>query len=498
MTEVKAGLLTDRSRMVYLTILCLLIVCSFLFFSEYYSPYFNSDCALEVLQAISYHLPADLYCWGQDRGGTIVPLLASSLLKIVNVHPVIAVSIARYLILITGFYFLTKQVQSRFLQVAFGVLWFMPQFYSIELIVDSFSLMYSFLFISYYLINKYNETKNRTVAKRIFYLSLIDFFLLLSLWTLDLAIVNIAILIAMSLFRNFKKSTSKKFYLSILPDAIIHCVWILIATAFVLYAKHFATDNAQGNLYVLNNFDQITVSLQNIFLGLQSIFLFHSDNAIVSILFYFVLIGGVVLLIRKRAQKSDRAQDKFWMYYHLFCCIGFFLLIVFSYWSYLNGVGRRYFSLVYICLVLTYIMYLDKSALYKNSIHTAFLTCILILSITSNFYKYVYPERRIPMMSKLKVFENMKDIGIIGGYWHSYVIACYNPTQIKATPAESYACRNADYADETFKQSKLYLIKNDWLDTFPDSINVYNRELYKCGQEFKLGEWELCNYQLQE
>jgi hypothetical protein len=58
----------------YYFIIGIIILLSFSFYSSNFYPLLSSDDALNILMAHYYHLPHDIYCWGQDRGGTLIPL----------------------------------------------------------------------------------------------------------------------------------------------------------------------------------------------------------------------------------------------------------------------------------------------------------------------------------------------------------------------------------------------------------------------------------------
>jgi len=66
---------------------------------------------------------------------------------------------------------------------------------------------------------------------------------------------------------------------------------------------------------------------------------------------------------------------------------------------------------------------------------------------------------------------------------------------IKATPHEwSGSVRNRAVAEEVFKQQDIYVIKDLWLDNFPDTMKQFGNTLIKDGEEFHLGESWICKY----
>lgn len=59
----------------YIVIIGLISIISFRFYSALYYPALNSDNAVTVLMIHYFKLPDDLYFWGQDRLGSLIPLL---------------------------------------------------------------------------------------------------------------------------------------------------------------------------------------------------------------------------------------------------------------------------------------------------------------------------------------------------------------------------------------------------------------------------------------
>lgn len=101
------------------------------------------------------------------------------------------------------------------------------------------------------------------------------------------------------------------------------------------------------------------------------------------------------------------------------------------------------------------------------------------------------------MAKVLDEFQHMGKIGVISEYWNSYVTSCINPELIKATPHDqTYAVRNMQIVDEVFAQPNIYVIRDMWMDSFPDSLTQFNRTLTRSGNEFKMGDCFVCKYDL--
>ncbi|HXC05066.1 MAG TPA: hypothetical protein VNZ86_09975, partial [Bacteroidia bacterium] len=60
---------------IQLMLLLVLTLVSFWILSPWKSPFLNSDNAVHILMTYDCQLPEDLYFWGQDRLGSLIPLL---------------------------------------------------------------------------------------------------------------------------------------------------------------------------------------------------------------------------------------------------------------------------------------------------------------------------------------------------------------------------------------------------------------------------------------
>ena len=87
-------------------------IISFFVFSPYFSKTTNSDNAVHVLMTESLHFPEDFYYWGQDRLGSLIPMLAHSFFIILPIKSITAISIVQYLIIGVTFYLLQKTVSN--------------------------------------------------------------------------------------------------------------------------------------------------------------------------------------------------------------------------------------------------------------------------------------------------------------------------------------------------------------------------------------------------
>jgi hypothetical protein len=99
-----------------------------------------------------------------------------------------------------------------------------------------------------------------------------------------------------------------------------------------------------------------------------------------------------------------------------------------------------------------------------------------------------------PMVKVVSEFNQLGKIGIISEYWNSYIISCSNPNMIVATPNDKSIIKNYKFVVQVFKQKNIYIIKDMWLNEFPDTIQQFGHILVKNGKQFNLGGCTVCKY----
>ena len=108
-------------------LLCfVLISISFYFFSAINIDCFNSDQAVQVLMVKNFQWPADSYYWGQNRLGSLLPLISTFFYSFIKIHPIILVSIINYMMLVIGWFIFSKYLKSHWAKLLFCIAVFFP------------------------------------------------------------------------------------------------------------------------------------------------------------------------------------------------------------------------------------------------------------------------------------------------------------------------------------------------------------------------------------
>jgi hypothetical protein len=175
----------------YYCLLLLIILFSFLNFSYKFYPLLNADMAINILMTPGYHLPHDLYAWGQDRGGSLIPFLSHILYKLVPISPVAAVSVVHYMILILGYFAATTLFRSKISRIFLALLWFFPPWHFTDLVLFPFGTQFSIFLVSLYFMAKSEISKSILIQN--LWLSLSCILMILSIWVSELGILMVTI-----------------------------------------------------------------------------------------------------------------------------------------------------------------------------------------------------------------------------------------------------------------------------------------------------------------
>ncbi len=181
-------------RTVYLLLTATIILLSFFLYSSRFYPLLNADDALNILMTYSYRLPRDLYCWGQDRGGTLIPLLGQLFYRGLGTSPVMAVSLANYLVLIAGYAGFASLLKKRSSHLLLALGWFLPASFFIDMNRFPLGMEYSLIGFSLLLTGKLRKTKRKALSWHALMLSLVVVYTA-ALWVSDTAVITIFLLL---------------------------------------------------------------------------------------------------------------------------------------------------------------------------------------------------------------------------------------------------------------------------------------------------------------
>lgn len=467
-------------------------VASFFVYSSQFYPLLNSDDALNILMIKDLRLPLDLYAWGQDRGGTLIPLLGWPLHHLLGLSVVLSESIVHYLLLFIGFWCLSRFLKPGLSRLIFSLAWFFPAYWFFSLIRHPFGIQYALTGISLYLILLRRPEFGKGFKESLLVIVSI-LALSVALWVSDLAISNVLALILLVFFRLKEERVPISRILK-KPELFITVLGIVVTALFLLYAKSSATKTEAYNQDVINTIPQIFESLSTLTLILWQIITFQKETFLLSIFGILSLVLIATLLIHRPIPGK---KQKYFCLFILVDCIILFLIILLSHWAFLNGDSRRYFVGIYIGIVLLVLIHIENCVGLRRKLFQGFALITMMIAGFSGFHYLmtVYPKSLKPMINVVDEFTKLGEIGVIGEYWNSFITACPDPSKISATTHDGIQNPNPRLVDEVFSKPRLFIIKDMWLKEFPDTLMQYGFKLKRVGPAFKIGNCMVNEYE---
>jgi hypothetical protein len=441
-----------------------------------------------------YKLPHDIYCWEQDRGGTLIPLISQIFHKFLGFSAINSVSITNYFILILGYIGFSSLFKNKFTKLIFSIVWFFPPVKFIDLIRYPLGIQYSLIGFSIFILNNIDFKNKKLLINHV----LIVFTILLfsiSIWVSDLAIVTItSLVLVLFLF--------PLFYGNVLKHIKLLLTYLLIGIAgnflFIMYAKRLAISKTK-NYTTFNDLDTLFQGIKILTTELFNIMAFQTEEFFLSIYSWSVLFCIILCIKYIRTKKlSLSTNTQKWLTFFIVDFVAVFGVILASKWVFLNGMGRWYFIPSYISFSMVIFLIFDNLKLehFKRLLVRSilFLTVFVGAISTIHYFKYINPKTFRSKIDVKAEFLTLGEIGIIGNFWNSYIASCPDPAKIKATTHDKGVIRNQKLVDEVFAQPKLYVIKDMWMQSFPDTLKQFGYILIKNGTSFKIGNCDVNRY----
>jgi len=489
-------ILAKYSDILYYCLLLLIILFSFFNFSYRFYPLLNADMAINILMTPGYNLSHDLYAWGQDRGGSLIPLLSHLLYRITPISPVSAVSLVHYLILVIGFLAATTLFKTRCSKFFLALLWFFPPWHFTDFVLFPFGTQFSLFLVGLYFLRKSEISKSLLIQN--LWLALSCLLMILSVWVSELGILMVILLCFFKIYELIRSLKEKQNFSWNISNLMNVFIWIILGSFFILFAKSRATKIDIYTSHPFNDIGEVISSIHVISQSLYKVFIFSSENFIESIYAWMLIIGMPVIKLMTIFMNKGwfLKVNRKWFLFFLLNGIFTLIVIILSHWAFLNGVGRRYFVLVYISFAIVILLLIETTEKRKRRISNILLAVMILTGAISSVYKFYYPKHIPSRIKVLTEFQTLGDIGLISEYWNSYLSATPDPIHIKATPHDKDYVRNYKLTEEVFAQPRIYLIKDGWMDSFPDTIRQFGRTLVKKGEKFYIGECWINQYEI--
>jgi len=491
-------LFKDLEKKLFWLSISLIIAVSYRFYSSRYYALLNSDDALNILMTYYYRLPKDLYCWGQNRGGTLIPLISQVFYRGCGFSPVNAVSLSNYLLLITGFFGFSSLFSNRSTKIIFAMFWFLPPVWFIDILRFPYGVQYCLIGLAVLLINKLSIIPGEKPGLRqhLLLLSLIVLFTV-TVWVSDLAAVTIVVLLSTLLIFHLVKSGFR------MPHKMVLLYMVLglaVCTCFIVFAKSGA-GYSKPEYTQINSLAQALGGIRTTWKPIEGLLLFRIHEPFMSAYTWMVILLVPAILLAFYRQGLRLPEDKKrWLLFFLADGVIIFTVIIFSGWALADGYGRRFFICSYVSFGLALLMLSDQlmNTIRRKNVFASFIIVTILVGACSPLYflKNIRPGNLEPSAEVMRGFGSLGKCGIVGDYWNSYILSVADPGMVRAVPHDQGNNKSPELVKEIFKDKYVYLIKDNWLETYPGELGQYFHLLRKDGDEFKMCGRSLCRYKI--
>ncbi len=462
--------------------------------------FLNSDQGIHALMAANFDWSNSTYYWGQNRLGSIVPFLGSLLIK-VGIDPLWAVSWIQYLFLSATAFLFTRIVRNWVLRYSFFILLFFPlgSFVQVVNIGQPYAPQL-FFFVLMVLMTR--EINHAFSVKNVF--NILCFWIsgIISMWISELSIVPIAVLITVMFLRGVESSNLKLEIKRILLSPLIYGCIIGIGILFKIQKVLKAAFKDPGfESFGINSFIEairvVGVQLQRFYNSIS-----FSDSAFIinSFATLFLIITAIIIFIGvKRIKTIGLLKKELLSNQLIFLATGLLSagVIGLSEWAGIEEYPYRYYVFSYFSFFIGLIVYLEKTVKRKEGwlVYPFFVLAVVgglsYLQLNKDAGRF---KRNAEFNTDVK---KMNDATLIGDYWYSYIIGAYNAKEIVSITPQGHHLRNPHQLNMAFGKRDIYLIKNNWIEEFPEVIAQYEKVLLKTHDEsVVLGNAILQRYEL--
>ena len=465
--------------------LLLIATLSFFLSGLPYYPFLNSDIAVHVLMTESFSFRYDLYFWGQDRLGSLVPMMANVLYRITGASPFWLTAIVKWLFLVIGCVSFWLFIPNRFQRWVWTCIWFFPAYemmyhllpghpYAEQMAMFGLSLLF------------FHRAVNASSFSWNVHLFLL--FASTSFWISDFSLIFYLVLIGLFsskfklLFQQILSNPLKaRVFSFLILNSLVFC--------FLLVAKVTAARDETYTVSMFASLDQLFYSLSMLWFYTKNVLIFQSVSIWNSVYFYSTLIMLFILI-------GNRNRLKIQVNSVLFFSVAFCgsLLIISLRWLAINFVMLKYFIPVFFCLWLGLLSVdWNRISFSFKSIAITLMMLLVIGCSASLFYQYQHPSEKNLNYTELQTpfFQTPKNI--IGDYWYSYVFAISQPEIIHATPHDLSSVRNWKEVKLVMNSDTIHVCLTGWMEEAPERLEQFNTEL-ELIDTIKEGQFNFARY----
>jgi hypothetical protein len=465
-------------------LLCLTgVLCSFALLSPWRSPFLDSDQSLQILMTTYLRLPGDFYFWGQDRLGSLVPILAHGLYTLFHMSPALAASLVLYGLVAVLVLVMVRFIPSLSGRIMLVFLLFFPIHVADNMLKLGHPYAPQYACIAIFIACMYRFktlVEESSVWKAALFLFLGILALDAALWISEMSIVAllafaIAVLVAKgspALLSKQTKASVRIFFIY----AFLSLVTLGAGLWFIFYAKSQARAVPTYDQQWLASAGEIRAGATTYMESYGNTLLCKNDIlTFLYALLFLCLLGNAFYVLCLQIVRSKKAPE-FLSLFLLLNGIGGELLILLSKWVALNHFNSWYQTYPYVSLVLFILLVRERHP--RNKLISGLSLTWVLVAVVSASSIYYFQQGKDPNQRSLREMSALNTLApcaFIGDYWNSYLLWAANPLTLKAVPYEYPRC--PWNVDSVMASPAIYLVRNNWLDSFPQQITLYNHSL---------------------
>lgn len=460
-----------------------IFILSFYIYAPINYKFLNSDQGMHALMAANFDIQNGFYYWGQNRLGSILPLLASFLIE-TNISPLWSVSVVQYAFLFGIYVVMIKFINNYILKLAAAIFLFLPVVSHVELLnighpyAPQLLLSVLLFYLSRFISNNYS-------LKNILLIVLFWIISLLGIWVSEISFIVIFLLVCFIhiFLSNNKKSITEKIHYT-LKTPFFLMIPIGSLSIFFIYRKikaHFKDPIFES--YGLNSTDKTYKAFITHIERFYDTISFSDNYIYINTFTLLCVLIFIYLIIINLYQYNNHIFSKIISknYFVFFTIsIATFSAINFTQWAGIENYPHRYYVFSYFFFIIGLLLCIDDLILNKKQHFILFITIITSIIGGISYVKLDKEQTRFKINDEAyKTLVSFDQSTFIGDYWFTYVMGSYNANKVTAIASEQSNLRNPQQLEKAFNNKAIYLIKNNWLDNFPDTIYQYGNKLIK-------------------
>jgi hypothetical protein len=474
------------------------------FSAWYYAPCFypqlNSDMAIHILMTKDFELPRDYYYWGQNRLGSLLPMIGHWIYSVVKINPVYICSIVHYAFLVVPVLLIVRLFKSIWLKLTFVVLIFFPfNSYNALLYIGhpySQQLFTATLFL-YFLsrVHKklvHQENLNtRDYALVLMWLTLSCLFFVLGIWVSEFnaIVAMIPLIYVLFYWRQYRKVVNpKQFTLIILVLGLVN----IGGYRWYKHTKVTAVNDQSYNKAFITSKKKIAKEFKFMKERIADVFKYKNKENILENTVYLVLFSLIIVLLIKHKEVQSVNHSKIQLAL-VFTCVIASVALFFSSWNYRSEFSPRYYTPVYIMLSTALLTWTDR--IKSRGIKIFLCVVVSFHCYMFTYYTLIKPGYDRPY-KQYADFKTLRKGTLIADYWESHLLQAIAIDSLQSLSYDNQLIRNYTWKEIPLSENRFYFINNQNAREhgLRDTIKQHNTLFAFTGKLFQLKTAEVMEY----